>query len=132
MAAKSNEPTGFVGWVFFASVMMILVGTFQMINGLVALFKDDVYVVSEKALVAFNFTTWGWIHLLMGLIVLMAGFAVMRGVVWARLVGVLLATVSLFANLAFLSAYPLWSIFVIVVDIMVIYSLTVHGGELRE
>ena len=131
MSAR-NQPTGWIGWVFFASLMMMLVGGFQAINGLVALFKDDFYLVSEKALLVFNYTTWGWVHLLMGIVIFAAGVALMNGATWARIVGVFLAGLSLFANMAFLAAYPLWSILMIVIDILVIYALTVHGSELIE
>ena len=131
MSAR-NQPTGWVGWIYFASLMMMLVGGFQAIAGLVALFKDDFYLVTAKNLLVFDYSTWGWIHLLMGIVIFMAGVALMNGATWARMVGILLAGFSLFANMAFLSAYPLWSILMIVVDILVIYALTVHGDEAQE
>ncbi len=131
MSAR-NQPTGWVGWVYFASLMMMLLGGFQAIAGLVALFKDDFYLVAERGLLVFNYTTWGWIHLLMGVVIFAAGVALLNGAVWARTVGVLLAGLSLFANMAFIDSYPLWSILMIVVDILVIYALTVHGDEVRE
>jgi len=131
MSAR-NQPTGWVGWVYFASLMMMLVGGFQAISGLVALFKDDFYLVTERSLLVFDYDTWGWVHLVMGIVIFAAGVALMNGATWARMVGILLAGLSLFANMAFLSAFPLWSILMIVVDILVIYALTVHGGEVRE
>ena len=131
MSAR-NQPSGWVGWVYFASLMMMLVGGFQAIAGLVALFKDDFYLVTERSLLVFNYTTWGWVHLLMGIVIFAAGVALMNGATWARLVGIFLAGLSLFANMAFFSAFPFWSILMIVIDILVIYALTVHGGELRE
>ncbi|OGL25766.1 hypothetical protein A3E49_03190 [Candidatus Saccharibacteria bacterium RIFCSPHIGHO2_12_FULL_49_19] len=131
MSAR-NQPTGWVGWVYFASLMMMLVGGFQAISGLVALFKDDFYLVTEKSLLVFDYSTWGWVHLIMGIVIFAAGVALMNGAAWARMVGILLAGLSLFANMAFLSAFPLWSILMIVVDVLVIYALTVHGDEVRE
>jgi len=131
MSAR-NQPTGWVGWIYFASLMMMLVGGFQAIAGLVALFKDDFYLVAEKSLVVFDYSTWGWIHLLMGVVIFAAGTALMNGALWARMVGVLLAGISIFANMAFLNAFPLWSILMIVVDVLVIYALTVHGDEVQE
>lgn len=131
MSAR-NQPSGWVGWVYFASLMMMLVGGFQAIAGLVALFKDDFYVVAENALLVSNYTTWGWIHMLLGLVIFAAGVALLNGATWARMVGVLLAGLSLFANMAFISAYPLWAILIITIDVLVIYALTVHGGEARE
>ena len=131
MSAR-NQSTGWVGWIYFASLMMMLVGGFGAITGLVALFKNDFYLVTERALLVFSYTTWGWIHLLLGLVVFSAGVALMNGATWARLVGIFLAGLSLFANMAFLSAYPFWSILMIVIDVLIIYALTVHGGEVRE
>src|SRR3990167_70054 len=131
MSAR-NQSTGWVGLIYFASLMMMVVGGFGAITGLVALFKNDFYLVTERALLVFNYTTWGWIHLLLGLVVFSAGVALMNGATWARLVGIFLAGLSLFANMAFLSAYPFWSILMIVIDVLIIYALTVHGGEVRE
>jgi hypothetical protein len=131
MSAR-NQPTGWVGWVYFASLMMMLVGGFQAIAGLVALFKDDFYLVAERSLLVFSYTAWGWVHLIMGIIIFAAGVALMNGALWARMVGIFLAGLSLFANMAFFSAYPLWSTLMIVIDVLVIYALTVHGGEARE
>jgi hypothetical protein len=132
MSARANQPTGWVGWIMFASFMMMLVGIFQVIAGLVAIFKDEYYLVGEKSLVVFNYTAWGWIHLVMGVIVFLAGLALMNSAMWARILAIFLASLSLLANMAFLDAYPLWSILMIVIDVLVIYALTVHGGELKE
>jgi hypothetical protein len=126
------EPTGWVGWILFAGVMMILGGIFQAIAGLTALLNDDYFVVGENGLlVTSSFTTWGWVHLIGGVVVLVAGFAVMAGRMWARIVGVALAGVSAILNLAFLSAYPVWSLIVIAIDVAVIWALTVHGREVQ-
>jgi hypothetical protein len=132
MSAQYNQPTGWVGWSYFAGFMMMMLGILQGIAGLAAIFKDDFYVVAQNQLLVFNYTTWGWINLILGIIILMAGLEVMRGALWARMVGVFLAGLSLIANMGFLNAYPLWSILMIVIDVFVIYALIVHGGELRE
>lgn len=122
-------PDSWSGWTYFASIMMLLAGGMQAIAGLVALFKDQYYLVTQNGLVAFNFTTWGWIHLAIGVLVFCAGLAVLAGSTWGRFVGVFFAVLSALANLAFLAAYPLWSIMVIIVDVLVIYGLTMHGTE---
>lgn len=127
MATK--QPTGWVGWVYFASAMMILAGGLQIIAGLVAIFKDDFYVVGQQALLAFNYTTWGWVHFLLGLLIFAAGLAVASGSVWGRVIGVFLAILCLLANLAFLVAFPIWSIIAIIINGLVIYALTLHGDE---
>jgi len=113
--------------------MLVLVGIFQAIDGLIALFNDNLYLVQPNGLVVdVDYTAWGWTHLLLGLLLLGAGAAVFSGQVWARVVGVLAAIVSAVVNFAYVPAYPVWSILIIVIDILVIYALTAHGGELRD
>jgi len=131
MAVNDKNTEAKVGWVAFAGVMMILAGMFQAVAGLTALLKDTWYVVTPENLLVLNYTAWGWIHLLTGLFILLAGFSVLHGATWARVVGVILASLSALANLAWMNAYPLWSIIVITIDIVVIHALIVHGGELK-
>ncbi|HSJ20233.1 MAG TPA: hypothetical protein VK964_06640 [Nocardioidaceae bacterium] len=126
-----SEPTGWVGWVVFASMMMILVGSFQAIVGLTALFKDEYYLVTAGGLlVNIDFTTWGWTHLALGLVAVAAGIGLLAGQTWARVVGIAFAMVSAVINMAFIAAYPLWSIIVITLDVFIIYAIAVHGREL--
>jgi hypothetical protein len=126
-------PTGWIGWVYFAGVMMIMLGAFQAIAGLVALFNDTYYLVAKSGLVvSADYTTWGWVHILLGVVALLAGFAVMAGRVWGRTIGIIMAVVSAIANMAFVPAYPVWAILIIAVDVIVIYALAVHGGEARD
>jgi hypothetical protein len=125
--------TGWVGWVAFAGIMMVLLGSFHVIQGLIALFNDEYYLVSRSGLaVELDFTTWGWVHLIGGCVAVAAGICVFLGQIWARSVGVVVAMVSALVNLGFLAAYPIWSSIMILVDILVIWALIVHGGELRE
>jgi hypothetical protein len=129
----STEPTGWAGWAVFAGVMLVLVGAFQAIDGLVALFKDDIYVVRPDGLVVnVDYTAWGWVHLLLGIVLIAAGVAIFSGRVWGRTLGVIAALISAVLNFAFIPAYPVWSILIITVDVFVIYALIAHGGELRE
>jgi hypothetical protein len=130
-ASDPGEPV-WVGWIVFASMMMLLVGTFQLFAGFVALFNSDYYLVRErKLLVDMDFTAWGWTHLVIGAVAVVAGIALLAGQLWARVVGIAMALVSSLVNLAFLSAYPVWSIVVIYVDVLVIYAIAVHGRELK-
>jgi hypothetical protein len=129
---RQPERTAWVGWIMFASVMLILVGTFQAIAGLVALFNDEYYLVTRNDLVvSVDYTTWGWVHLLLGIVVAAAGLGVMVGQMWARVVGILVAVASAIVNIAFLAAYPVWSTIIITIDVLVIYALTVHGRETK-
>jgi hypothetical protein len=130
--APAETATGWVGWIVFAAVMMLTVGVLQAVQGLIALFRDEYYLVTRNGLVlTADYTVWGWIHLVLGILVALAGYALFSGRMWARAAGVGLALLSILANFTFMAAYPLWSITLIVVDIFVIYALVVHGRELR-
>jgi hypothetical protein len=125
--------SGWTGWVVFAGIMMVMLGIFHAIQGLVALFQDDYFLVAKSGLTLhIDYTAWGWIQLISGLIVFAAGLAVFVGQVWARSVGVLVAMLSAIVNVGFLAAYPIWSTIMIGLDVLVIWALIVHGGELRE
>jgi hypothetical protein len=132
-SVRSAEPTGWVGWIVFAAVMMMVIGSLHAIEGLVAIFKDSYYLVGQSGLVlSADYTAWGWTHLIFGILVAVAGVALMSGRTWARTVGVIVAVISLWGNFAFTSAYPVWSVIVIALDILVIYALIVHGREMRD
>ena len=127
------DPTGWTGWIVFASFMMFLLGAFQAVQGLVALFDDGFYIVSERGLVVdVNYNVWGTVHLILGILLLLSGAGVLTGNVAARTVGVILAGLSALANLVFIEAYPIWSILIITVDVLVIYALVVHGREMKD
>jgi hypothetical protein len=112
---------------------MAMLGTFHIFAGLVALFNDDYYLVGKSGLlVNVDFTAWGWVHVIGGIIVILAGVGVFAGQVWARTVGVVIALGSAVLNLAFLSAYPLWSLIMIALDVVVILALTVHGSDIKN
>lgn len=136
MATKSkqdsNTVTGWVGWVYFAGIMMVINGVLQMIAGMTALFNDQFYVVTEKMLLTFDFTTWGWIHLVLGLLIAAAGVAVSNGAHWGRVIAVFLASMNIIALFGFVTASPVWVTILITVNVLVIYALVVHGNEARE
>jgi hypothetical protein len=119
-----------VGWTGFAAFMMLMIGTFQAIAGLAGIVEDTVYVATTKYIFEFDATTWGWIHLIFGILVVLAGFGLFSGAVWARTVGVILAVLSAIANFAFIPWYPLWSITIIAADVAVIWALTAHGRDI--
>ena len=131
-AGVAPEPTRWVGWVLFAGCIMIVLGTFQVIAGLAALFNDGYYVVtSNNLLVSVDYAGWGWAHLIVGALVLAAGFGVLAGQTWARIVGIVLAGLSAIINLGFLAAFPVWSVLMIALDVIVIYALAMHGQEVQ-
>jgi hypothetical protein len=127
------QSDAWLGWVGFAGIMMVMVGIFQVIEGMAALFRDQYFLVTKSGLlVTANYTAWGWTHTILGIVVIAAGFGVFSGRIVARLIGILLALASATVNLAFLSAYPVWSTILITLDVIVIYALAVHGGEARK
>lgn len=119
------------GFIVFAAVMMMMMmsGAFQALAGIVALFEDEFYVTTPNYLLQFDATTRGWIHLLLGLLVVIASFAVLGGRIWGRVIGVILAALSALANFAFIPDYPVWSLVVITLDVFVIWALTAHGRD---
>jgi hypothetical protein len=119
-----------VGFILFAGIMMVMAGFFQAFSGLVALFENEFYLATRNYLFQFDATSWGWIHLLLGIVVAAAGFAVMAGRTWGRVVGITLAMLSALANFAFIPYYPFWAITIIALDIFVIWALAAHGGEI--
>ncbi len=127
-----QEPTGWVGWIAFASMMMIMVGSFQVMLGLTALFSSDYFLVGEaNLLVSVDYTAWGWAHIALGALAIGAAFGLLAGQMWARVVGIAMAGLSAIVNLAFVAAYPLWSVMVIVLDVLVIYAIAMHGKEAK-
>lgn len=135
-STSSVEPTemsGWVGWIGFAGFMMALLGTFHVIQGLVALFQDDYFLVGQSQLVvSVDYTAWGWVHIIGGVIVVAAGVGLFSGLLWARIVTVALSLLSAVVNVVFLAAFPIWSVTMIAIAILVIWAVTVHGSELKH
>jgi hypothetical protein len=127
----AQQRTGWVGWVWFAAIMSVLIGAFNVIDGLVALFQKSLFVVGQNQVLAFNLTTWGWIHLIVGALQVIAGCALFSGKTWARVTVGALVVVNAIAQMAFMPVYPVWSLLVIALDVITLYAVVVHGGEAR-
>ena len=110
----------------FAGVIMITLGVFQALEGLAALFTNEIYVATPNFVFQVDVSTWGWIHQLLGVLVAVSGFFVLQGAVWGRSVGIGLAVLSALANFLFIPYYPIWSLLIIALDVAVIWALTVH------
>ena len=131
--SQQDKPSAWAtGFIMFAAVLMIMAGAFQALSGLVALFQDEFYVTTPNYVLQFDTTTWGWIHLLIGLLVLFAGIAVLSGQTWGRVIGVILAVLSALSNFAFLPYYPFWSMLIIALDVFIIWALTAHGRDITR
>lgn len=129
---KAEEVTGWVGWIYFAGLMLALVGGLQVISGLVALFSQDFFVVAENRLILLDYAAWGWVNLVIGLAVFATGTALIAGQAWARAAALVLVVISALSNLSFMNAYPLWGIIALIVDGLVIYALVAHGEEVSQ
>ncbi|MGW1679261.1 DUF7144 family membrane protein [Saccharopolyspora sp. NPDC002376] len=126
---SAQEPTAMSGWLAFAGSLMLLVGIFNIIDGLTSLFRADYYVVGAAQLLVFNFAAWGVIWLVLGVLQLAAGVGCMYGKEWARTTGIVLAALVAIGHLAFLAAFPLWSLLVIALSVLVIYGLIVPAEK---
>lgn len=124
--------SAWTGWAIFASVMLVVVGVVNIIQGLVALTKEDYFLVAgdEKLLIT-SFATWGWIMLIWGAIQVTAGAGLNSGKGWARVLAIGVASISILIQTLFLAAFPVWSVIIIALDVIVIYALTARWGEAR-
>ena len=121
-----------VGIITAAAVVLILAGVLNAMQGVVALATNEFYVVTRRWLFEFDVTTWGWVHILLGLIGAATGVALLMGAFWARLVGVIIAAVSVIANFLWLPYYPVWALIIIAFDVFVIWALTTHGQDMKN
>jgi hypothetical protein len=116
-----------VGGISFAGTMLILVGIFQAIAGLAAIFEDEFFVLTQNYVFDLDVTAWGWIHLILGVVVALAGYSLFVGRAWAAVVAITLAMLSAVANFLFIPYYPFWSLLMIAIAVWVIWSLTRPG-----
>jgi uncharacterized membrane protein len=127
-----DERTGWTGWIVFAGVMMIISGSLNALYGVVAAVNDDWVGWTNRENAFLDVSQWGWVHIVVGLIVLLCGIGLFSGNILARTVAVIIASISLVSNFFFIPIYPLWALTVITIDALVIWALTAHGREMRE
>jgi len=118
------------GLTIFAAAMMMIIGFWQALAGIAAIGQDKVYAATPEYIYAFDVTGWGWIHLLLGILIVCAGVAVFMGSTWARMVAIVLASLSMIANFAFIPHYPVWSLTIIALDAAVIWALATYHREI--
>jgi len=121
----TTERVWATGWTAFAGVMMIFGGAMAIFEGIAAIAQDDIFVTTRNYTYNFDLSSWGWIHLLLGVLVVLAGIAVFSGLMWARVVGIALAGLSMIANFMWLPYSPVWASVLIAVDAFVIWALCV-------
>ena len=117
------------GWVVFAGLMLVMAGLFGANEGLVAIIQNEVFLVTDDQLILRDLTAWGWVHLIVGSIALVTGLSVLSGQLWAAVLGVFLAMASATRQLLFITAYPLRSLAIIAIAVLVIFGLVAHGDD---
>ena len=131
MDNMQRDVTGWVGWIVFAAVIMVMMGVFSIIGGLIAIFDDSWGAGAFGQYAESTANTWGWTALIIGVLVLFAAFGILQGKTWARVVAIILVGLEAIAHFGTVRGYPIWSMIVIVLCVFVLYALIVHGGELR-
>ena len=126
-STRSSGPSGWVGWIIFAGTMMIMIGSFHIVQGLVAVFNDEFFVVARHYTFHLDVTAWGWLHLIFGVLMVVVGMGLFGRRSWAAVAGLMLAMLSAVLNFFFIPYYPLWAIVVIALDVWVIWALTRPG-----
>jgi hypothetical protein len=119
-----------IGFTMFASIMLMISGSFQIIAGLAGVFENEFYVTTPNYFLELDASAWGWVHLIWGVLVLIGGLGLLAGSLWGRTLGVIAAAGSMLANFAFIPLFPVWSIVVIAIDIGIIWALTAHGRDI--
>ncbi len=133
--AKNNkqQTSGWVGWIGFASVMMLVAGIFQMIKGFTSLFRDDVLVtVGNGEAWIFDASTWGWVLIAWGALLMFASNSLSQGHAFGRLFTMFLAIGGMAINMIYLPLAPVWSVITIAVYFFVLYAVVIHADEIEE
>ena len=129
-----NEKSSMAGWIGFAAIVMLIIGFIDFFQGLIALFDDKYYVVTASGFLVVDLTTWGWIMLIWGVLLVLAGLALAAGQGWARWFTIVVVAINFFAQLGFLvnSQYPLWALTALALNVVVLYALTVRWSESKD
>jgi len=122
---SAGPNTEWSGWVIFAATMMVLLGGFSFIDGLIALLNSSYYGTTYHLLLG-NYQSWGWWNLILGSLLVVTGLSLFTGSLWARIVGIIFASVSALSQLVFIAVFPIWALAVIAIDVVVIYALAVN------
>ena len=128
-AQEQHSSPWATGFAMFAGVLMIIAGLWAIILGISAILNDKVFVTTQGYLYEFDITGWGWVHLILGVLVGGAGIGIIRGATWGRVVGIAVAGLSLLANFLFIPHYPVWSILIIALDVLIIWALVTYPSR---
>ena len=126
---RTREVRGPTGWVIFAGSMMVIVGFLNFFYGLAAIVNDEVVVVGGHGAIIADLTAWGWVTLILAVVLVLTGFGLFTGAAWARAVGVVIVALNAIEQVWVFPAAPLWAFIVILLDVIIIYNLTARWGE---
>jgi hypothetical protein len=129
---RASGGTAWTGWVIFASTMLIMLGAFNFIGGLVAIFDDERLAIVANRLVAVDVTGWGWTVLIFGALLVLVGFGLLTAQGWARITAIVLVGLHAVVQITWLSAYPVWSLLMIALDVVVLFALTAKWTSVRD
>ena len=133
MAANTNKDlvTGWVGWIGFASFLLLFAGFFHIIEGVADIGKHELFVHSSGYVWILDYTKWGWINIVGGILLITASLSLLKGGIWGRVFAGIVLVLSMLASAATLPIYPIWSLVLLIVDGLVLYAVAVHGKELE-
>ena len=122
------------GWIAFAGWLLIIIGTINFFQGLIAIIRDKYYVLTPNQIIVFDLTTWGWITLIWGIVLGLAGLGLLSGAGWARWFGIIAGSINFIVQLGFVgsSQYPLWALTALALTAVVLYGLIVHWDDARD
>jgi hypothetical protein len=120
------------GWIVFAWIMLLIMGTMAIINGIIALSNGAFFKAYGSAYITSNLTTWGWFALIMGILGIIAAFSVIRGGLFGIWFAIIIAGISMIVQLFWIPIVPFWALTIIVIDILVIYNLAVYGRNFKQ
>lgn len=125
----TSDPTTWTGWAYFASALLMVVGGMQIVAGLTGIFNADFYQTASSDLLVWGYTTWGWVNLVLGAVAVIAAVGTMVAMAWARMAAVAATVLVMVATVAFMTAFPLWSVVTLVAAGFALYALTMHASE---
>jgi hypothetical protein len=133
MEARRDYSTAWTGWVGFAAIMAMIIGSLDFFEGLIAIIRKQYYAVTPEHIIVVNTTTWGWVTLLWGIVVFCAGLGLAAKAGWARWFTIIVVTLNLIGQLGWLgsSQYPLWSLTLVALQIVVLFALTARWGQVE-
>ncbi|WP_328475329.1 hypothetical protein OHA21_18650 [Actinoplanes sp. NBC_00393] len=132
-AGTAPAATTWIGVVVFAGIMMLALGSFQVMEGVVALYRQQAHPIAlDRLMIEVNYTAWGWTHLILGLLTVGTGVGVLLGQTWARVVGIIITAGAALVHFSFLAAAPFWCTILITMNVIIIYALAVHGRDVRS